>query len=306
VLLAGSLVLAACGSQSAQPHSDASASSTAASPSAPSSTANPLAGLDATGIAADAAASVKQASSVHLTSVPTSAAGQAGAANLTVSGSDCEGTIGEPGTSAGSFRLVWIGPTAWVKPDAQLRARAAAAHAPMGKAPADVYLKTSTASKALAGLSYLCDQDQLTTTLDSVDGATKAQTTTIDGQPALALTNVGYYAATMYVSTTAPIRLLRVRTPGQGYVDFTDYNAPVTFTAPASVDTVNGSEYGLLSITAVVLGPGIAHCGKPFRYLGYRLVSRRDRTGQRVYPKRHGSSCARPCIKGLRRGCARR
>jgi hypothetical protein len=278
------LLLTACGSQSG------------------SSTANALAGLDATGIAADAAASIKQASSVHLTSVPTSTAGQAGAANLTVSGSDCEGTIGEPGTSAGSFQLVWIGPAAWIKPDAQLRARAAAAGAPMGKAPAGRYLKASTTSKALASLSYLCDQDRLIVTLDSVDDATKAQTTTVDGQPAVALTDVGYYAVTMYVSTSAPIRLLRVRTPGQGYTDFTDYNAPATFTAPPAIDTVDGAEYGLLSITAVVLGPEIAHWCRPFRYLGYRLVSREDKTETkgvfRAAWQRLRSSMYRRCTTG--------
>jgi hypothetical protein len=219
------LLLAACGS---------------AQPGVPAGGASPLASLDASGIAADAAVSLKDVSSIHLTGQST-ISGQTTETDIIVAGSSCEGTIARPGE--GSFEIVRIGPTAWIKPDARLRAWAAAEGAPLGQVPAGLYVKTSSSSQSVASLNSVCDQDRLAASLDWTNGAAKGPLTTVGGERALELTDLGY-EGTMYVSTTSPIRLLRVQDQGS-YVDFTDYGAPVAVTAPPAIETVDGSKYGI-------------------------------------------------------------
>ena len=206
------------------------------SPASSAAAGNPLAGLSGGQILARAVADLKGSSSVHISG---SMANQTTTVDLTVGAHSCTGTIGVKGQ--GSLRLLGIGNTLWEKPDAQFYRSAGITGAKLPKL-AGKYLRTTASG---TGFSSLCYLNSLSTQISGGAGhVTVGHTTTILGQPALQLTDA-QNSGTAYVTLSAHPQFLQVGSSGSGYVDFTNYNAPLTVTAPPAADTVNAAKYGL-------------------------------------------------------------
>jgi hypothetical protein len=109
------------------------------------------------------------------------------------------------------------------------------------------YIKLSSNSD-LASFAQLCDPSTLSTAFAKQDtGFVKAGTATINGQQALAFKQPKNTSdGTVYVSGSATPQILRIAGPaGQGSIDFSDYNASATITAPPASQVIDGSKFGL-------------------------------------------------------------
>jgi hypothetical protein len=155
----------------------------------------------------------------------------------------CTGTIGLD--TKGSFGVVSIGDTVWVKPDNTFWRSFAGSSAPQviallgGK-----YLKTTSSDSNMADLVKLCNVSELSSTFTGAGTVTKGDVTTVDGQSALTLKDSK--GGTLYVTDTASPRILQVSNPSKsdgGSLTFT-YGA-VTVTAPPASQTVDGAKYGM-------------------------------------------------------------
>ena len=155
----------------------------------------------------------------------------------------CQGTIGLD--TKGSFGVVSIGNTVWVKPDNAFWNTFAGSSAQQviallgGK-----YLKTSSSDSNMADLVKLCNVSELSSTFTTPGTVTKGDVTTIGGQKALALKDSK--GGTLYVTDTSSPQILKVTNPSKsdgGSLTFT-YGA-VNVTAPPAGQTVDGSKYGM-------------------------------------------------------------
>lgn len=242
--LAGAAILGSVAACSASGTSTASGTS-----STPGSTASAgvqggaLDGLSADQIASRATADLKVVSSVHVKGSVQSS-GQTIALNLTLGTQGCTGTMGISGE--GSFVLLKIGKTLWIKPDHAFWNHAAGS---AGSAVIDLvsgkYIKPSSKGSSLASIGALCNPAQFAKSFGSnMTGMAKGSTTTIAGQPALQIKDSGD-AASAFVTVDAKPQFLRLDGGGSnGRLDFTDYNAPLHLTAPPAAETLDGAKYG--------------------------------------------------------------
>jgi hypothetical protein len=109
------------------------------------------------------------------------------------------------------------------------------------------YIKLGSNSD-LASFAQLCNPSTLSTAFAKQDtGFVKAGTATVNGQQALAFKQPKNAAnGTVYVSDSATPQILRIAGPaGQGSIDFSDYNAPATITAPPASQVIDGTKFGL-------------------------------------------------------------
>jgi hypothetical protein len=243
----GAIVAAAtgCGGSTPKPSVTAStpgASGSSATPS-PTASADPLAGLTADQIAGRALADLKAVSSVHVAgSVRDS--GQAIGINLSMGARNCRGTLSIAGQ--GSFLLLKLGNTLWIKPDDQFWKHAAGTRLN----PAELalvegkYLQTTTKDSAFGSVSQLCDPRKFADAFgNQVHGAVKGKTTRIAGQLALQLRDTTD-SDSAYVTISAHPEFLRLDGSGQGRLTFSDYNVPIPVTPPPASQTLNGATYG--------------------------------------------------------------
>lgn len=205
--------------------------------------ADPLAGLSGQQVVAKAVSNLKSEPHFTITGKMNSD-GQ----NLTLAlgyktPTSCQGTIGLD--DKGSFGVVAIGNSVWIKPDTTFWKSFAGSSAQQaidllgGK-----YLKTTASDANMADLVKICDVNELSSSLTKTSNVTKGAVTTIDGQRALTLKDVDQ-GGTMYVSDTSAPRILQVTNPSKndgGTMKFT-YGA-VTVAAPPASETVDGSKYG--------------------------------------------------------------
>jgi len=243
--LAGAAILggaAACSSSGSPVASSSSATSGTAS-SASAQGGGALSGLSADQIASRATADLKVVSSVHVKGSVKSS-GQNIALNLTLGTQGCTGKMGISGE--GSFVLLKIGQTLWIKPDDTFWNHAA------GSAGAGVidllsgkYIKPSSSGSSLASIGDLCNPAKFAKSFGSnMTGMVKGTTTTIAGQPALQIKDSGD-PASAYVTVDAKPEFLRLDGGGgNGKLDFTNYNAPLHLTPPPAADTLDGAKYG--------------------------------------------------------------
>jgi hypothetical protein len=233
--IVGTAILAgatACGTTA----SSQSAQAASATPSA-----NPLAGLTADQIAAKAIADLKAASSVHFAGSVTDS-GATYAVDLTAGTTNCVGTFGIPGK--GSFALLKIGQTLWIKPDNQFWTSAGAnstvLHLVEGK-----YVQTSPNNSDFNSVKMLCSPAQLADSFaNKMNRLVKGTTTTIAGQNALQLRDTST-SNSAYVTISASPEFLRLNGGSKGQLDFSDYDAPVTLTPPPASETIDGSKIGM-------------------------------------------------------------
>jgi hypothetical protein len=243
--LAGAAILggaAACSSSGSPVASSTSATSGTTS-SASAQGGGALDGLSADQIASRATADLKVVSSVHVKGSVKSS-GQNIALNLTLGTQGCTGTMGISGE--GSFVLLKIGQTLWIKPDDAFWKKAAGS---AGSGVIDLlsgkYIKPSASGSSLSSIGDLCNPAKFAKSFGSnMTGMAKGTTATIAGQPALQIKDTAD-PASAYVTVDAKPEFLRLDGGGgNGKLDFTNYNAPLHLTPPPADDTLDGAKYG--------------------------------------------------------------
>jgi hypothetical protein len=221
-------------------------SATSASPgttTAASAQAGPLAGLSADQIARRAIDDFKTVSSVHVTGTVKDT-GQNIALNLTLGTQGCTGTMGT--NDEGSFVLLKIGKTLWIKPDDRFWKKTAGSDADsVMDLVSGKYIKTSAKGSSLASIGAICDPAQFAKSFgQDMTGMAKGTTTTIAGQPALQIKDTAD-SASAYVTVSAHPQFLRLDGGGgNGKLDFTRYNAPLHLSPPPSAKVLDGADFG--------------------------------------------------------------
>ena len=218
-----------------------------------SSSTAALAGESPDQIVQKSVADLKAASSVRITGKVVSS-GQNIAVNLTdVAAQGCQGTIGLAAAATSTSKAV-AGTADIIEVDSTVYMKLSESFFTSAGLPASdfsgvsgKYIKLASGSD-LASFAQLCNPSTLSTAFSKQDtGFVSAGTTTINGQPALAFKQPKNPSnGTVYVSQTATPQIVRIAGPaGQGSIDFTDYNAHVTITAPPASEVVDGSKFGL-------------------------------------------------------------
>jgi hypothetical protein len=228
------------------------AMSVSACASSSSSTAA-LAGLSADQIVQKSVADLKAASSVRITGKVVSS-GQNIAVDLTdVAAQGCQGTIGLAAAATSTSKAV-SGTADIIEADSTVYMKLSESFFKSAGLPASdfstvsgKYIKLASGSD-LASFAQLCNPSTLSTAFSKQDtGFVSAGTTTINGQPALAFKQPKNPSdGTVYVTQTATPQIVRIAGPaGQGSIDFTDYNAHATITAPPASEVIDGGKFGL-------------------------------------------------------------
>jgi hypothetical protein len=207
-----------------------------------STPSSPLSGLSADQIATKAIANLKTAATVRVTG-DVSGSGQTYELDLTlVQAQGCAGTMALNGT--GSVKLIAIGKEVWMKPDRQFWDKVGGSNAAaVLKVLTGKYMKVKATSQ-LGSLSGFCSPSQLAGTFGHTPaGLAKGKTAMISGQATLQIKDTGD-SASLYVSETAKPQIVEIAGGSQGTLTFSDYNSPVTLTAPPRRETLNGAKYG--------------------------------------------------------------
>jgi hypothetical protein len=241
-----SLAVTGCGSSGASGTSGGTGTnglSGASGTSASATVADPLASLTGEQIVAKAVADLKAAPSFTMAGTVTDTGGTYNVNLSYKKDSGCKGTVAQPGK--GSFAMVVIGTTAWVKPDeafwkANAGSQASAAIALLSGR----YLKGSTSNANVASLTKLCDVTSLATSLTEATNVAKGPVTTVSGQRVLPLTDKAK-GGTLYVTDTNPPRILQLSNAKAGDSGKLTFSyTPVTLTPPTASQTVDGSKLG--------------------------------------------------------------
>lgn len=207
------------------------------------SSADPLAGMSAKQVLDKAVSDLKSAPSADLSGTLNGPGGNVGLRLGFKHGKGCEGTVSEG--SKGSFALVVIGDTAWLKPDDTFWKAYAGSNAPQAIALlGGRYLKGSTSNSNVSSFTYVCDLNSLASSFGAASGFVKEAVTTFDGQRAVPLKEEAK-GDMMYVTDTSAPRILEVNGTQPGYSGKVTFAySPVTLTAPPASDTVDGTSLG--------------------------------------------------------------
>ncbi len=148
-----------------------------------------------------------------------------------------KGAQGEISQNGASFKLILVGDTAYISGSpAFYRSLGGSAAAQLFKGK---WLKASATSGEFSSFKQLADMRQLIdTTLAAHGTLVKGATTTVNGQPVIAITD-GSKDGTLYVATTGKPYPLQIAKGGSesGTITFSNWNQPATITAPSnSVD----------------------------------------------------------------------
>ena len=175
--------------------------------------------------------------------------------DLTDATAGCKGTI-ELGVSAsgsstgsgltGTADLIEVNRTVYMKLDQSffknLSLPSSVFSAVTGK-----YIEVAAKSE-LANFAQLCDPSTLASGFNKeVTGFVKDGTATINGQPAEAFKQPSHAGSgIVYISESSTPEIVRLQGPSsEGQINFTNYNAPVTITAPSAGDVIDGSKFDL-------------------------------------------------------------
>ena len=221
--------------------------------SSSSSSTSALAGMSPDQIVQKSVANLKAASSVRISGQVVSS-GQTIAVDLTdVAAKGCQGTIGlaAPATSStkavsGTADIVEVDSTVYMKLSNSFFTSAGLPASEFSEVSGK-YIKLASGSN-LASFAQLCNPSTLSTAFSKQDtGFVKAGTATVNSRPTLAFKQPKDPSnGTVYVSESATPQILRIAGPaGQGSIDFSDYNASATITAPPASQVIDGSKFGL-------------------------------------------------------------
>jgi hypothetical protein len=230
-----SLSVSACGTSGSAASSGTSASSGPA--------ADPLAGFSGEQVVSKAVADLKAAPSFSMAGAVTDSSGTYNVNLSYRKAQGCQGTVAQPGK--GSFAMIVIGTTAWVKPDdAFWRANAGSQASAAIALLSGRYLKGSTSNANVASLTKLCDVNSLASSLASATDVAKGPVAIVGGQRVLPLTDKAK-GGTLYVTDTNPPRILQLSNTKAGNSGKLTFSyAPVTLTPPPASQTVDGARLG--------------------------------------------------------------
>jgi hypothetical protein len=143
-----------------------------------------------------------------------------------------KGGVGHIAVGGVSFDVIKIGPKLYFKGEKAFLRQYAGAAAPLF---AGRWFAVSTSVPQFTSFGSLTDIKTLVENIVSSAGTlTKGGATTIDGQPAIAIVDSAK-GGTLYVATTGPVYPLELDPgKGKGGVKFTDWDQPVTLTAPSN------------------------------------------------------------------------
>jgi hypothetical protein len=137
--------------------------------------------------------------------------------------------------SGGQLEIRLVAGTAYVLGD-QAALTAAGAPASQASLAAGKWLKGSATSGSLSSFSSFLNLKSLFNALLTPQGSLKTGTSTsVNGVKAFTLIDTSTSGGTLYVAQTGKALPLRIKKSGSGggTIDFTDYDAKVTVTAPA-------------------------------------------------------------------------
>jgi hypothetical protein len=233
----------------------AAACGSSGSGSSGTSGASALAGLSPDQIVQKAVNDLKVATSVQINGNVVSSGSNIAVDVTDVAAQGCKGTIGlgasgsatPAGTAtSGTADIVEVDSTVYMKLDESFFKNLSLPSALFGQVTGK-YIKV-TAKSDLASFAQLCDAQTLASSFDKeATGFVKDGTATINGQPAEAFkqpTNSG--SGIVYISESSTPQIVRLLGPAnEGKIDFSNYNAPVTITAPPASEVIDGSKFGL-------------------------------------------------------------
>jgi hypothetical protein len=192
-------------------------------------------------IVAAAKSAADSAKSVHVFG---SVAGKSSAVTLDMELVAGEGGHGQLSENGLSFELIVTGGSVYIKGSPAFYAHVgspAAAQLLQGK-----WLKAPTGSGQFASIGSLTDLRRLVDSALANHGTlAKGSTTTVNGQPAIAVNDVSK-GGTLYVATTGqpyPIEVTKAG-HGGGKVTFDRWNQPVTLNAPANAISLPALQSG--------------------------------------------------------------
>ena len=223
-----------------------------ASPAAnATASADPLAKLSVGQILNRAVRDLRTAKSVHVTGTVVDSGQHVGLDMTLVGGRGCTGTMTMRGK--GSFRLIMIRKTVWIKPDRKFWKSFGGNDPAVLQLLAGKYLKLSASGNgnSLGSLSTLCKPSKLAGGMSGISNATtaaKRQHITVAGQPSLRFSGKDRHGSgTLEVSDSATPELLRIVSTGSatGHIEFSRYGQTVPLTAPPANQTLSGKQYGL-------------------------------------------------------------
>lgn len=195
-----------------------------------SSSGNGVASKSASEILTASKAAADSASSVHVAGTLTSKGTPITLDLSLASGHGGHGQISQGGLS---FSLIVVGDTLYLKGSPAFYSHfggSAAAQLFQGK-----WLKAPASGGELGSLAALTNFRQLLDqTLTTHDNITKGATTTTAGQPAIELRDPAQ-GGTLFIATTGepyPIEIVKHGSE-TGHISFTDWNKPVTLSAPS-------------------------------------------------------------------------
>jgi hypothetical protein len=209
--------------------------------------ADPLAGTPAKQVVAKAVADLRAAKSFTMQGDVNQSGETIGVDLGYLAGKGCAGTVSEAGK--GSFALVVIGSTAWIKPSDKFLESTAGSQASAAIALLKGrYLKGSTSDSAVASLTAVCDVNHMTSSFTQTGTLIKGKVSTLGGQQVLPVTDKTK-GGTMDVTDSATPQIVQItNTTGQGgstgQIKF-DVGKQVTLTAPPASQTISGAPFGL-------------------------------------------------------------
>lgn len=172
--------------------------------------------------------------------------------NLTdVAAQGCQGTIGlaSSGTAnamSGTADLVEVKDTVYMKLDASFF-KSLGLPSSLLSSITGKYIKVTTKSE-LANFAQLCDPSNLASGFDKeVSGFVKDGTAIVNGVATEAFKQPSHAGSgVVYISQSSTPQIIRLQGPAsEGQINFTNYNAPATITAPPASDVIDGSQFGL-------------------------------------------------------------
>jgi hypothetical protein len=203
----------------------------------------PLDGLSADQIAMKSLKNLGSATSVQLKGTVDDS-GRKLLMNLTLKkGVGCTGTFSEKGQ--GSFRLVVISKTAWIKADATFWRLQGAGSGSAMNTLADNYIKM-TKSAVVSQFAPLCTiAGKLASERSKATGMSRTKTM-MNGEPVVVLKDEADKGS-VYVTNTATPEILQISAPGKGGGSFTfsGFNQPVTIASPPVDQTLDGAQFGM-------------------------------------------------------------
>jgi hypothetical protein len=213
------------------------------------SSSNGVASKSPADILATASSAAQQASSVHI-----QANSSSGALTLTLDMSYTKnGAHGSVSVFGLDYQLIRIGDTLYVSGNSRFYgelAQTLSGHAAsaVAKLPPGTWLKAMVGSGPGSGLASITDMDgELALILGRGTPVARGAETSVNGQQAIELKQTAkLYNGSLFIATTGkPYPILERKTGREhGQTSFSDWNQPVTLTAPANAIEISHLEHG--------------------------------------------------------------